>query len=56
MKVEKGGCHVLSCDYFGIGDGGGVDRGEHNIEKEVVAEAMKLEFITASEAATVGRV
>jgi hypothetical protein len=61
MKVEQGvrrrrGCHVPPCDYFGVGDGGGADRGEHNVEKEVIAEAMELEFMSASKAATAGRV
>ena len=35
---RRGGCHVPSCDYFGIGDGGGANEGEHNVVKEVVAE------------------
>jgi hypothetical protein len=51
---EKGGCHVMSCDDSGVGEGGGADGGEHKVEKEVVAEAMELETLSAPEEAAAG--
>jgi hypothetical protein len=51
---KKGGCHIPSCDYYGIGDREGVDGRELSIEKEVVVEVMELVFMSTLEATIVG--